>query len=166
VLFGRDGPYSFIRELFVEGYLPRERDFDVIIMLKANAMFNRLKESSRSLRAELYALYLAYRDPRVPWYAKAFAALVVGYAFSPIDLIPDFIPLRGYLDDLILLPLGILLALRMIPREVMEEARLQAQMAMEEGKPVNWRPAVLVILIWLLLLAFTVSLVVRFLNAR
>jgi uncharacterized membrane protein YkvA (DUF1232 family) len=98
--------------------------------------------------------------------SKAFAALVVGYAFSPIDLIPDFVPLLGYLDDLVLLPLGILLALRMIPREVMEEARLQAQMAMNEGKPVNWRSAVVVILIWLLLVGLVASLVVRFLNAR
>lgn len=74
-------------------------------------MFNRLKESSKNLSAEIFALYHAYRDPRVPWYAKAFAALVVAYAFSPIDLIPDFIPLLGYLDDLIILPLGVLLAL-------------------------------------------------------
>ena len=74
-------------------------------------MFNRLKESSKNLRAEIFALNHAYRDPRVPWYAKAFAALVVAYAFSPIDLIPDFIPLLCYLDDLIILPLGVLLAL-------------------------------------------------------
>ena len=129
-------------------------------------MLNRLKESSRNLRAELFALYLAYRDPRVPWYAKAFAALVVGYAFSPIDLIPDFIPLLGYLDDLIILPLGVLLALRMIPGEVMEEARERSQRMIGEGKPVNWRSAVVVILIWPLLLVIAVSFIVRFLNAR
>lgn len=129
-------------------------------------MLNWLEESSKNLRAELYALYLAYRDPRVPWYAKAFAALVVAYAFSPIDLIPDFIPLLGYLDDLIILPLGVVLALRMIPPVVMEEARERSRMMMKEGKPVNWPSAVVVILIWFLLLALAVALAMRFLNAR
>ncbi len=81
------------------------------------------KVRARQLRAETYALYLAYRDPRVPWVAKVLAAVVVGYAFSPIDLIPDFIPVLGYLDDLVLIPIGVALALRMIPAEVMDECR-------------------------------------------
>ena len=76
------------------------------------------KRQVKLLRADTYALFLAYRDPRVPWYSKAFAALVVGYAFSPIDLIPDFIPILGYLDDLILVPIGIAIALKMIPDEM------------------------------------------------
>ena len=80
----------------------------------------RWKMRARQLQAEVYALYLAYRDPRVPWYAKAVAACVVGYALSPIDLIPDFIPVLGYLDDLVLIPLGIALVLRMIPPAVMD----------------------------------------------
>ena len=83
------------------------------------------------LKSETHALYLAYRDPRVPWYAKLFAALVVGYAFSPIDLIPDPIPVLGYLDDLILVPLGVALAVRMIPEDVLSESRQKAQEMVE-----------------------------------
>ena len=78
---------------------------------------------ARQLKIEVYALYLAYRDPRVPWYARLVAVCVVGYAFSPIDLIPDPIPVLGYLDDLVLVPLGILLAVRLIPPKVMREHR-------------------------------------------
>src|SRR5437868_13035767 len=92
------------------------------------------KERAREIKSELYALYLAYRDPRVPWYARAFAACVVGYAFSPIDLIPDPIPLIGYLDDLILVPLGIALALKMIPADVMAESRARARASMQQAK--------------------------------
>jgi uncharacterized membrane protein YkvA (DUF1232 family) len=73
------------------------------------------KQRARELQTEVYAMYLAYRDPRVPWYARIFAACVVAYAFSPIDLIPDPIPILGYLDDLMLVPLGVWLARRMIP---------------------------------------------------
>jgi uncharacterized membrane protein YkvA (DUF1232 family) len=75
------------------------------------------KRRARLLNVEVYALYLACRDPRGPWYAKAFTACVAGYAFSPIDLIPDFIPILGYLDDLVLVPLGVIVARRMIPTE-------------------------------------------------
>jgi len=83
----------------------------------------RWKQEARKFKVELYAVYLAYKDPRVPWHARIFAACVVGYAFSPIDLIPDPIPVLGYLDDLVLIPLGVMLALRMIPKEVMAECR-------------------------------------------
>lgn len=119
------------------------------------------KRRVRQLKAETYALYLAYRDPRVPWYARLFAALVVGYAFCPIDLIPDFVPVLGYLDDLLLVPLGIWLALKLIPPEVMAEARERAQQAMAEGKPVNRAAAVVVVSIWLLLAALALFWVVR-----
>ena len=84
-------------------------------------MLERLKHKARLLKTEVYAIYLAYKDPRVPWYARIFAVCVVGYAFSPIDLIPDPIPILGYLDDLILVALGIAIALKMIPKEVMAE---------------------------------------------
>ena len=80
-------------------------------------MLDRMRKRARRLKEEIYALYLAYRDPRVPWYARLFAAGVVAYAFSPIDLIPDFIPVLGFPDDLILVPLGVVLALRMIPTQ-------------------------------------------------
>ena len=95
------------------------------------------KEKARTLKRETYAVYLACRDPRVPWYARVFAVCVVAYAFSPIDLIPDPIPVLGYLDDLILIPLGIKLALRMIPAEVMAESREKAREIIRQGKPVN-----------------------------
>ncbi len=116
-------------------------------------MLDTIKSRARSLKSEIYALYLAYRDPRTPWYAKAWAAVVVGYAFSPIDLIPDFIPILGYLDDLVLIPLGVWLALKLIPAEVMAECREQASVRMGSGKPMGWAAAVIIILIWLALAA-------------
>lgn len=111
----------------------------------------RWKRWVRRLKAELYAVYLACKDPRVPWYARAFAACVVGYAFSPIDLIPDFIPVLGYLDDLILVPLGLTLAIKMIPPEVMAECRARSNEAVRQGKPTNWVAAGFIIAVWLLL---------------
>ncbi|MGE5123295.1 MAG: YkvA family protein [Acidobacteriaceae bacterium] len=119
------------------------------------------KSRARQLKTELYALFLAYKDPRTPWYARILAAVVVGYAFSPIDLIPDPIPVLGYLDDLVLIPLGIYLALRLIPPEVMSECRQQAQETMDQGKPVNKVAAVVIVLIWVCLAALAVVLVYR-----
>ena len=109
------------------------------------------KQRARRLKTEVFALYFAYRDPRVSWGARIFAALVVGYAFSPIDLIPDPIPVLGYLDDLILVPLGVWLALKMIPPQVMAEAREQAQSQMDAGTPVSRAAALVIVIIWLLL---------------
>lgn len=109
------------------------------------------------LKSETYALYLAYRDPRVPWYAKLFAALVVGYAFSPIDLIPDPIPVLGYLDDLILVPLGVALAVRMIPEDVLSESREKAREMVERGeRPISRAAAVIIVLCWLALAVLAV----------
>lgn len=107
------------------------------------------KQLARVLKIEVYALYLASKDPRVPLYAKVFAACVVGYAFSPIDLIPDPIPILGYLDDLVLIPLGVMLAIKMIPSVVLVECRDQAREVMKQGKPVNRTAAVVIITIWL-----------------
>lgn len=116
---------------------------------------------ARRLKVEVYALYLAYRDPRVPWYARVVAVCVVGYAFSPIDLIPDPIPVLGYLDDLIIVPLGVMLALKMIPVEVMAECRAQAQEVMRQGKPVNKVAAVVIAAIWVALAALGIVFVMR-----
>jgi len=121
-------------------------------------IFENWRYKANRLKIETYALYLASKDPRTPWYAKIFTACVVGYAFSPIDLIPDPIPVLGYLDDLILIPLGILLALKMIPTTVMEECREKAQEIIEQGKPVSRLAAGIIIGIWLILAA----LVLRF----
>lgn len=119
------------------------------------------KRRARQFKTETYALYLAYKDPRVPWYARIFAACVVGYAFSPIDLIPDPIPILGYLDDLVLIPIGVALALKMIPPTVMTECRAQARVVMQEGRPTNWIAASIILTIWLLLAVLTVILVAR-----
>lgn len=97
-------------------------------------VLERWKQRARQLKQESYALYLAYKDPRVPWYARLFAACVVGYAFSPIDLIPDPIPVLGYLDDLVLAPLGIALAVKLLPPVVLAECHQQAREAPTQGK--------------------------------
>jgi uncharacterized membrane protein YkvA (DUF1232 family) len=94
-------------------------------------MFAGWRRRAEDLRRDVMALYFACRDPRVPWYAKAFMALLVAYALSPIDLIPDFIPVLGYLDELILLPLGVLLAVRMIPADILAGHRERARLASE-----------------------------------
>ena len=114
-------------------------------------MLESWKRRGTRLRGETYALYLAYRDPRTPWYAKVLVALVVAYAFSPIDLIPDPIPILGHLDDLLLVPLGIALALKMIPPVVLDECREQARLTMEQGNPTSWKAAAAVIAIWLVI---------------
>jgi len=103
-----------------------------------------------ALKVEVYALYLAYQDPRVSWPARIFAACgVVAYAVSPIDLIPDPIPVLGYLDDLILVPLGIWLALKMIPAEALAEARIRAKGALDEGVPAGWGATAVIVAVWL-----------------
>ena len=124
-------------------------------------MIERWKQRARELKTETYAIYLAYKDPRTPWYARLFAAGVVGYAFSPIDLIPDHIPIVGYLDDLVLVPLGIAIALKMIPSSVMTECRDKAQAAMDQGKSSNWVAAAIIVAIWLFLAALAIVVIVR-----
>ena len=120
------------------------------------------KTRARRLKTELVALSIAYRDPRTPWYAKVVAACVVGYALSPLDLIPDPIPVLGYLDDLILLPLGVALAIRLIPRQVLEDARTAARDPERPRAPANRVAAAAIVLVWLALAAITVWLVMRF----
>ena len=111
----------------------------------------RWRRWAKALKVEVYALYLAYRDPRVPWFARLWAACVAAYAFSPIDLIPDPIPVLGYLDDLVLIPLGVAAARKMIPAPVMAECREQAREVMRQGKPVSRVGAAVIIGVWVLL---------------
>lgn len=115
-------------------------------------VLGKLKQKARQIKLHLFVLWLAYKDPRVPWYAKWFAALVLAYAFSPIDLIPDFIPVLGYVDDLILVPLGIVLALKMIPEPVLEECKEKAEEIRRHGKPKNWWTGALFLCVWALVL--------------
>ena len=108
----------------------------------------RLKDWARAIKRDIHALYLAARDPRTPWFAKAFALAIAAYALSPIDLIPDFIPVLGYLDEVVLLPLAIALAIRLVPPDVMAEHRIAAANA--EGRPVTRAGAAVVVMLWLL----------------
>lgn len=112
-----------------------------------------LKAQAKKIKREAYALYFAYRDPRLPWYLRLFALFVVARTFSPIDLIPDFIPVLGYLDDLILVPFYITLAVRWIPAPILAEARARADQTISGEKPGRWYYAIPVIIIWLILLA-------------
>ena len=108
------------------------------------------KAWARGVKRDVHAIYLAARDPRTPWYARAVAVMVAAYALSPIDLIPDFVPILGYLDDLILIPLGIALVLRMIPVTVMEDCRERARVELTGNRPVSRTAAGAIILIWIL----------------
>lgn len=121
------------------------------LVRKRRPLLVRLKSWARTVGRDAFALYLAMRDPRVPWPAKVLAGLVAAYALSPIDLIPDFIPVLGYLDDLVLLPLGILLVVRMIPRPVMDDLRRQAAARLDETPPRSLTAAVVIVALWCLL---------------
>jgi uncharacterized membrane protein YkvA (DUF1232 family) len=111
----------------------------------------RLRGWAASLKRETYALYLAYRDPRVPWVARLFAAAVVAYAFSPIDLIPDPIPVLGTLDDLLLVPAGVWLALHLIPPGVMADSRAEAAALIARGeRPVSRTAGAIIVALWVL----------------
>lgn len=116
-------------------------------------MLESLKSRVRQLTRETYALYFAAQHPRTPWYAKLIVACVVAYAFSPIDLIPDFIPVLGLLDDLLLVPLGIAVAIKLIPTEVLAECRARAQEAEAAAKPVSRAAAAVIVGVWVLLAA-------------
>lgn len=118
-----------------------------------------LKNWARALKRDVHAIYLAGRDPRVPWYAKALAVAVAGYALSPIDLIPDFIPVLGYLDDIILVPLGIVLVLKLIPPQVMAEHRAAA--LAQQDRPVSRIAAFAIVCIWIVSAALVGWLVYR-----
>ena len=121
----------------------------------------RWRQWARRLKAETLTIYVALRDPRVPWYAKLLAAAVVAYALSPIDLVPDFVPVLGYLDDLVLVPLGIVLVARIIPEHVLDDCRARAQEMTEAERPRSWVAAAAIIAIWVLLLALAVGWVIR-----
>jgi uncharacterized membrane protein YkvA (DUF1232 family) len=125
-------------------------------------LLERLKNKAREIKRNIFILYLASKDPRVPWYAKLLIILVVAYAFSPIDLIPDFIPVLGYLDDFIIVPLGITIALKMIPASVIEDCRIKAEELRKNGKPKNWVTGACFIIIWILLSIWIGSVCYKF----
>ncbi|MBB4190106.1 uncharacterized membrane protein YkvA (DUF1232 family) [Rhizobium aethiopicum] len=121
-------------------------------------LISKAKIWAKSLRRDIVALWLAARDPRVPWYAKAVAGAVAAYALSPIDLIPDFIPVLGYLDDLVIVPLGILLATRLVPAEVMAALREEASRRIE--RPSGRAGLIFILVVWLACIIF-LALAVR-----
>ena len=123
-------------------------------------MLSRLKSQADRLKTETYALYLAARDPRTPWYAKALVFLVAAYALSPIDLIPDFIPVLGYLDDLVIVPAGIALALTLIPPQVIIDARQKAA-AIPAGNRAGLIGAAIVVVLWILAIIFVAAVILR-----
>lgn len=124
-------------------------------------MLQHWKHRARELKADVHAVYLASRDSRVPRSTRFVAVCVVAYAFSPIDLIPDPIPVLGYLDDLILIPLGIALVIRLIPPEILAEHRATAQALQARPRPANWAAAAIIITIWIILLGGTMWLILR-----
>lgn len=123
---------------------------------KLLALEKKFRTKVTSLKKEIKALYFAYKRPDVPLYAKIFVMIVLGYALSPIDLIPDFIPILGYLDDFILIPLGITLAIKMIPPKVLEECRVQAENDPRDGKPKNWIAGAIIILVWIVIICLVI----------
>lgn len=127
-------------------------------MHKLKTIIDNTKKYAGTLKKDILALYLASKRKDVPWYAKAVLLFVAGYALSPIDLIPDFIPILGYLDDLLIVPLGISLAIRLVPKTVLEECRAQAGELCRAGKPKNWIAGGIIIAIWLLALLWIVSI--------
>lgn len=116
--------------------------------MTADGLIGKIKNQAKMLKKEVVTLYYAYQDPRIPKLAKIWIAIVVGYAFSPIDLIPDFIPVLGLLDDLLLVPLGIAIALKMIPPEVMVDARTKADQS-SLNRSTNWVAAGIIVCLWL-----------------
>ncbi len=124
-------------------------------------MLDTLKTRARALKQETYAIYLAARDPRTPWYAKALIFLIVAYALSPIDLIPDFVPILGYLDDLLIVPGGIWLAIRLIPPEVLEQARATAATGSVDRRA-GRIGAALIGLIWILAIIWAASIILHY----
>ena len=119
----------------------------------------KLKEKAKQLKTDVPAVFLALKDKKTPWYAKVFAAMTVVYALSPVDLIPDFIPVLGYLDDLVILPLLVALTVRFIPKDVFEAYRERAQGLWSNGKPQKWYYALPIIFVWALIIFVIVKIV-------
>jgi uncharacterized membrane protein YkvA (DUF1232 family) len=122
-------------------------------------MFEQLISRARALKKEVHAVYLAAKDPRTPWFAKALISFIVAYTVSPIDLIPDFIPILGYLDDLVIVPLGVALAILMIPPEVLDEARENVKQAQGPERNVKIVGMTLIVLLWIGILAIIYRLI-------
>lgn len=124
-------------------------------------MVENMSEKAAKMLVDVYALFLGLGDKRVPWYAKTVAAITVGYAFSPIDLIPDFIPVLGQLDDLLLIPVGVYVTMKLIPEDTIDDLRAKAQSMMEGNKPTSWVAGGIVVTIWILALVAIILKIVQ-----
>ena len=120
-----------------------------------------LKERKKQLKIQVPAVFIALKTKKTPWYAKLFAAMTVAYAFSPIDFIPDFIPVLGYLDDLIILPLLVALTVKCIPKDIWEASIEKAKNIWSDGKPKKWYYAIPVIILWLLIILFILKMIIK-----
>lgn len=119
-------------------------------------MIEKIKDKILKLKREILALFLAYKRKETPLYAKIIIGMVVGYALSPIDLIPDFIPILGYLDDLLILPLGIALAIKLVPKNILEECRVEAEKMSNKILPSNWKAGVVILMFWIVLIGYII----------
>ena len=131
-------------------------------LLAGGRLGDRVRDWAAALRGDVYAVFLAARDPRVPWYAKAFVLMIAAYVVSPIDLVPDFIPVLGQVDDAILVPLGIFVATRLMPPEVLDEHRRRAAILAEA--PTDWRVGAVVLAFWALVAAFAIRWIIAVLT--
>ena len=119
---------------------------------------SKLKDRAKKLKTDIPAVFLALKEKGTPWYAKALAAIVIIYALSPVDLVPDFIPILGYLDDIIILPALIALTVKFIPNDVFEKCRKGAEGMWQNGKPKKWYYAIPFVLIWVIVILLIVSI--------
>lgn len=117
-------------------------------------MIEKIKDKILKLKREILALFLAYKRKETPLYAKIIIGMVVGYALSPIDLIPDFIPVLGYLDDLLILPLGIALAIKLVPKNILEECRVEAEKMSNKILPSNWKAGLVILMFWIVVIRY------------
>lgn len=118
-----------------------------------------MKDKLKKLKRDVPAVFLAMKKAETPWYAKVFAALAVGYALSPIDLVPDFIPVLGYLDDLLIIPFLVALTVKFIPSSVWEQCRTESEDMWKDGKPKKWYYAVPIIVFWLIIIWLIVKII-------
>ena len=117
----------------------------------------KLKERAKQLKKDIPTVFLALKKKETPWYAKVLAILTIGYALSPIDLIPDFIPVIGYLDDVIILPLMVAVTIKLVPNNIIDQCRIESEQIWKDGKPKKWYYATPIVFIWLIIIALTIK---------
>lgn len=121
----------------------------------------KLKEKLKQIKSKTATVYVAIKSPKTPWYAKLIGALVICYALSPIDIIPDFVPVLGYLDELLLIPLGVFLTMKLIPKDLWDEFKEEAKTIWKNGNPEKWYYAIPIVLLWLILFLIIIRMIVK-----